>query len=350
MRAYTKTNNCVALKIWIDIINTPQVSFWVPFIRNFKNEAHSIIVTCRDSGNTIDLLKQQGIDYHVVGNSAGRGIIQKFWMFPHRLFKLFLFIRKVRCDVAVSQSSFYQPVAAYISGIPCLYTNDNEHARGNIFGFFFAKKVILPVALSKEPFISRWPLRNKISFYPSVKEAIYLSQQPEIFTLVQGKKNVIYFRPEPWSAQYYDGPLNFFDQVLISLSNKYNITVLPRDKSQIDHYKNEKFSNIKIAYTPLMLGDIISDCLLFIGAGGSMTRELAVLGVPVLSIYQSKLLCVDKYLADRGLMKTDPNINYDGIEKMIQSGNKEKDLASVEEGIESYRILTNEILHLKKQL
>lgn len=348
MRVYTKTNNWVALKIWIDIINTPQVSFWVPFIRNFKNEAHSIIVTCRDSGNTIDLLKQYDIEYHIVGNHAGRGIIQKLWMFPNRLIKLFLFIRNKQCNVAVSQSSFYQPVAAYLAGIPCLYTNDNEHARGNIFGFFFAKKVILPVALSKEHFISQWPLRNKLSFYPSVKEAIYLSQQPELFPLIRGNKNVIYFRPEPWSAQYYDGPLNFFDQILISLANKYRVTVLPRDKNQIDHYKNEKFNNIKIAYTPLRLSEIISDCLLFIGAGGSMTRELAVLGVPVLSIYQSKLLCVDKYLADRGLMKTDPNINSIGIEKIIQLGTREKNLAFVEEGIESYKILKNEILHLKK--
>lgn len=336
------------MKIWIDIINTPQVSFWVPFIRHFKNEAHTIIVTCRDSGNTIDLLKQQGIDYHVIGKNAGRGIFQKLWLFPHRLVKLFLYIRKTKCDIAASQSSFYQPIAAYAAGIPSLYTNDNEHARGNVFGFLFAKKIMLPVALNKEQFISHWPLRNKISFYPSVKEAIYLSQQPEIFTLIQGKKNVIYFRPEPWSAQYYDGPLNFFDQILISLANKYSITVLPRDKNQIDHYKNEKFNHIKIAYTPLRLSEIISDCLLFIGAGGSMTRELAVLGVPVLSIYQSKLLCVDKYLADRGLMKTDPNIDYDGIEKIIQLGTREKNLAFVEEGIESYKILTNEILHLKK--
>lgn len=338
------------MKIWIDIINTPQVSFWVPFIRHFKNETYHIILTCRDSGNTIDLLKQQGIDYHVIGKNAGRGIFQKLWLFPHRLFKLFVFIRKAKCDIAVSQSSFYQPIAAYFAGIPCLYTNDNEHARGNVFGFFFANKVMLPVALSKEQFISRWPLRNKISFYPSVKEAIYLSQQPELLSLIQKEKKVIYFRPEPWSAQYYDGPLNFFDQILISLSNKYTITILPRDKYQIDHYKNEKFNHIKIAYNPLKLGDIISDCLLFIGAGGSMTRELAVLGVPVLSIYQSKLLCVDKYLADKGLMKTDPNISYEGIEMLIQPGNHERNLAFVEEGIESYKILTNEILHLKKHL
>lgn len=350
MRESTRINNCNILKIWIDIINTPQVSFWVPFIRHFKNESHTVIVTCRDSGNTIDLLKQHGIDYHVIGKNAGRGILQKLWLFPNRLFKLFLFIRKEKCDVAVSQSSFYQPVAAYFTNIKCLYTNDNEHAQGNIFGFFFANKVILPIALSKEQFISHWPLRNKISFYPSVKEAIYLSQQPELFSLIGGEKNIIYFRPEPWSAQYYDGPLNFFDQILISLANKYNITILPRDKNQIDYYKGEKFNHIKIAYTPLRLMDIVSDCLLFIGAGGSMTRELAVLGVPVLSIYQSKLLCVDKYLADKGLMKTDPKINYEGIEMLIHQGPQEKNLSFIKEGIESYHILTNEILHLKRQL
>lgn len=305
-----------------------------------------MLITCRDSGNTLDLLKQQELRYTIIGKNAGRGTIAKLWLFPQRLIRLFFFIRKTKCDIAASQSSFYQPVVAFLERIPCLYTNDNEHAFGNIFGFIFAKKVLLPISLSEEKFVARWPLKAKVSFYPSVKEAIYLSQQPEIVTPIQTKKNVIYFRPEPWSAQYYDGPLNFFDQILIALSAKYKIIILPRDKHQIDHYSKKEFKNIEIAYLPLKLPRIISDCLLFIGAGGSMTRELAVLGIPVLSIYQSKLLSVDKYLTEKGLINYNPTIRYEEIEMLIHSCNSGK--AFVEEGGESYKILLNEILNLKK--
>jgi len=335
------------MKIWIDFINTPQVSFWVPFIKEFKRENHTVILTCRDSGNTIELLKQQRLDYQIIGEKVGNGIMQKLLFFPKRLYKLYSFIRKNKPDIAASQSSFYQPIVSRILGIPCLYTNDNEHAKGNLFGFRFATKVILPIALSNEDFTTKWPLKSKISFYPSVKEAIYLSQQPELLSLISGIKSVIYFRPEPWSAQYYDGPLNFFDETLLLLASDYKIIVLPRDKNQIDHYRQAKFTNIAVAGKPLNLKDIVSDCLLFIGAGGSMTRELAVLGIPVISIYQAEMLCVDKYLVDKGQMKIKPDITYEEIKIILAAGSViKKDLSVLDEGKESYRILKNLIFNL----
>jgi len=319
------------MKIWIDFINTPQV-----------------FLTCRDSGNTIELLKQQKLDYQVIGERVGKGIIQKLLFFPKRLLKLYSFSRKFLPDIAVSQSSFYQPIVARLLGIPCLYTNDNEHAIGNLFGFLFAKKVILPIALSDEGFTKNWPLNSKVLFYPSVKEAIYLSQQPDLLPSISGKKNVIYFRPEPWSAQYYDGPLNFFDETLLLLATENKVIILPRDKSQTDHYKNTKFNLIKVAEKPLKLKDIVTDCMLLIGAGGSMTRELAVLGIPVISIYQSEMLCVDKYLVDKGLMKIKPNVTYSEIKIILETCRSiKKDLSVLDEGKISFNVIKNLIINLK---
>jgi len=336
------------MKIWIDFINTPQVTFFVPFINEFKKVNHEILLTCRDSGNTIDLLKQHELTFHILGKKAGKGIIQKSLFFPRRLLKLFFFIRKHKPDIAASQSSFYQPIVARVLGIPCLYTNDNEHAKGNIFGFFFATKVILPIALQYEGFTRRWPLKSKLSFYPSVKEAIYLSQFPELLNLASGKKSKIYFRPEPWSAQYYNGPLNFFDDLLLKLSEEFELIVLPRDMNQEVHYKQDKFIRLSVAQKPINLNEIVADCLLFIGAGGSMTREMAVMGIPVISIYQSELLSVDKYLIEKGLMRINPYIAYEEIKEFLDPVLRyKKDLSVLNEGQQSYSLIINIINNLK---
>lgn len=305
------------MKIWIDFINTPQVSFFAPFIKKFQEDGHELLLTCRDSGNTVDLLKQHDFQYHIVGDGVQSGKFRKIMGFVQRLVMLYRFIRKYRPDVAASQSSFYQPIVARIRNIPCLYTNDNEHAEGNLFGFLFATQVVLPVALKDAAFTRKWPLKNKVSYYPSVKEAIYLSQQLELLVDTGPQKRTIYFRPEPWTAQYYGGPLNFFDETLLSLSQDYKVVVLPRDKQQKDHYKQARFAAISVAERPLSLHQIVASCLLFIGAGGSMTRELAVLGIPVVSIYQDKLLRVDEYLVDQGLLRVDPAISYAEIQEMI---------------------------------
>ena len=338
------------MRIWIDFINTPQVTFFVPFINEFKKDNHEVLLTCRDSGNTIELLKQHDLTFHILGNRVGKGIMQKSLFFPRRLLKLFFFIRKHKPDIAASQSSFYQPVIAKLLRIPCLYTNDNEHAKGNLFGFLFATKVVLPAALKGESFTKRWPLKKKLSFYPSVKESVYLSQDHELLNKASGTKNKIYFRPEPWSAQYYTGPLNFFDNILLKLSGEYEVIVLPRDKNQAEHYKQEKFGRIVVAQKPLNLFTIVADCLLFIGAGGSMTREMAVLEIPVISIYQSELLCVDKYLIGKGLMKINPQITYEEIKVFLNSFLKgERNLSVLKEGEQSYSLIRNLIYNLNHE-
>lgn len=65
------------MKIWIDFINTPQVSFWVPFIREFKKDKHEVILTYRDSGNTIALLEQNDLDYTVIGKKWVKACYRK---------------------------------------------------------------------------------------------------------------------------------------------------------------------------------------------------------------------------------------------------------------------------------
>jgi len=335
------------MKIWIDLINTPQVTFFVPFISEFKKDNHEVVLTCRDSGNTIDLLLQFELPFIVIGEKAGKGFLQKSIFFPRRLLNLFLFIKNQKPDVAVSQSSFYQPIIAKVLNIPCLYTNDNEHARGNLFGFLFATKVILPIALKGEIFTAKWPLKTKLLFYPSVKEAIYLSQLPDLLTIAAGEKNKIYFRPEPWSAQYYDGPENFFDNTILKLSESFEVIILPRDKKQVKHYNQEKFHKLIVAQKPLNLRDIVRDCLLFIGAGGSMSREMAVLEIPVVSIYQAKILCVDKYLIDKGLMKLSPRVTFDELISILRfNRSQERKWFALNEGKESFLLIKEQIYNL----
>jgi hypothetical protein len=209
-----------------------------------------------------------------------------------------------------------------------------------LFGFLFATQVVLPVALQEAAFTQKWPLKNKVSFYPSVKEAIYLSQQLELLLAPGQQKRTIYFRPEPWSAQYYSGPLNFFDDTLLRLSQDFKVVVLPRDKRQKDHYKQARFVSIAVAERPLSLHQIVASCLLFIGAGGSMTRELAVLGIPVVSIYQDKLLRVDEYLVAEGLLRVDPEITYAEIREMIElNTGPSKERSALNDGQASYAMI-----------
>jgi predicted glycosyltransferase len=86
------------------------------------------------------------------------------------------------------------------------------------------------------------------------------------------------------------------DDLIISLKERHTVVLMPRGERQEEHYRQPQFQGITIPAEPLTLEDLAFRCALFIGAGGTMTREAAVLGIPTISVYQGELLAVDRYL------------------------------------------------------
>ncbi|MAF83649.1 MAG: hypothetical protein CL797_06045 [Chromatiales bacterium] len=307
------------MKIWIDLTNSPHVNFFARLIEELQTE-HELILTCRPLANTIELLDMFAIKHTMVGKHYGQNTVSKIFGFFIRVIQLYLYLRKKKPDVAISHSSFYSPLVARLLGIRGVYLNDNEHAAGNKVSFLFANTIMVPEFLDLEKVRAQWARADKIISYPGVKEGVYLWYQriTDGVSLNGHVNKDIFIRPEPWTAQYYKGERNFIDELLIDLQDEYKIILLPRDEVQKKHYQSVQFSRVKIPDKPLSLINIMEDCGLFIGAGGTMTREAAVLGVPTISIYQDKLLDVDRYLVKLGCMRHIPDLTAVSVREFIQ--------------------------------
>ncbi|MEA4936919.1 hypothetical protein SDC9_105737 [bioreactor metagenome] len=301
------------MKIWIDLTNSPHINFFKPFVKKWEQEGNEIIITTRNLANTIALIQQNGWNYTEIGGHAGKNKLKKLLYFPRRVFLLYRYLKQHKPNIGVTQSSFYAPVAGKFAGIPTIYMNDNEHAKGNLLAFKYASLNIIPEFLKSFAVSNRWNKKFKIDYYPGIKEGIYLSQ----FSFNSYKKEKsqechnVFIRLEPWTAQYYTGKNNFMDELIVQLKNNYSITILPRSSEQAKHYQTKEFKGIYVANKPIPLEEIYEKCSVFIGAGGSMTRELAYLGIPTLSVYQDELLEVDKFLIENKYMffSTSPSID-----------------------------------------
>jgi hypothetical protein len=291
------------MKIWIDISNAPHVNFFRQFIEEWKTD-YEIVVTARPLSNTIDLLEKHKINFNSVGAHYGKKKISKLLGFLRRSSELYAFLKKKNIDIAISQSSFYSPYVAKKLKIPCIYTNDNEYAKGNYIGFLLAETVLLPESMKK--WVKNRFFKKRVVYYPGVKEGIYIR---EIKKASSKNGNTIYFRPEPWHAQYHAYSANMFDDMLRKLAKKFKIVILPRDMEQEKHYSNmsDELDNIAIPSGVEPVEKIAEKCDFFLGAGGSMTREFALMGIPTVSIYQGSLLEVDNYLIECGLLISEPN-------------------------------------------
>lgn len=343
------------MKIWFDISNSPHINMFYALIFQLKQEGHSIIITSRPLANTLALLDQKGLPHHVVGKHYGKHLLGKALGYPIRVFQLWHYLRDKKIDLAVSQSSFHSPLTAQLLRVPSIYTNDNEHAMGNIPSFFFATKILLPERFSLSGISRAASIRRKINYYPGVKEGIYLwrmskSNKPR-HDSAQPSPLKLYIRPEPSTAQYYNGKQHFLDDLIIELSSRFNIFILPRSKEQARHYSTNHFHNITVADKPISFEEIANDCDLFIGAGGSMTRELAMIGMPTISVYQGELLEVDKLLIENDLMLHANSITSNEVISLSQQlpfANQENSLMA--KGKLAYEILYNTIINTNKRI
>lgn len=339
------------MKIWFELTNSPHINMFAAMIRDLERE-HEVLITCRPLANTIDLLDLHGFKYEVVGVHYGGKFSAKVLGFPVRVMQLRKFLADKRIDVAISQSSFHSPVVSRLLGVRSIYMNDNEHAMGNIPAFICANTIMVPEFLSIEKLKKQHANPRKVIHYPGVKEGLYLWElderlkQKSVETPSCKQRPTVYIRPEPWTAQYYKGSRNFLDDLLLGMKDHVDIVLLPRGKEQGKHYQSEKFAGIRVITTALDIADIAPDCDLFIGAGGTMTREMAVLGIPTISVYQDELLDVDRYLLEVGAFAHMPELTAVQALEFLNSATQRPPYRELlEKGKAAYELVKNTILN-----
>jgi predicted glycosyltransferase len=314
------------MKIWFDISNSPQVLLFKDMLIDLKSQGHDLLITSRPLANTVALLDEASISHTIIGKHYGRKTFKKLLGYPIRVYHLWIYLRNKQIDLSISQSSFHAPLVARLLGVPSIYTNDNEHAIGNLPAFIFASSVLLPDKFSINNSILKSILNRKTIYYPGVKEGIYLFRKAGYRQYANRLSSRppfnIYIRPEPSTAQYYKGKQNFLDDLIKSLKSEFSITILPRNEEQKTYYTSATFNGVYIPPSILSFDEIVKDCSLFIGAGGSMTREMALMGIPTISVYQDKLLSVDMELIKQGQMVYKPDLKVEDVRELALNKNQ----------------------------
>jgi predicted glycosyltransferase len=321
------------------------VLFFAKIIHELKND-HRIIITCRPLSNTIELLELEQLDFTIIGKHYGVNRVKKIIGLFRRIFLLFKYIRKFDIDISVSHSSFYLQIVSGLLKINSLYINDNEHAPWNKIGIFFAKKAMFPEPLIEIAKTKNWHKYGSIEFYEGIKEGVYLWDY-ERTERIPDDKPTIYIRTEPWNADYYKGKLNFIDDLILELVESYSVFIIPRGEGHKVYYSSERFSKVNVLEKSISQYDIFDSCDLFIGAGGTMTRECAAVGIPTISIYQGELLMVDKYLIEKKAMIHCLDVTKVLVDEIIMTVKpRVLNKSIIELGYKSHNKIKNEILSL----
>jgi predicted glycosyltransferase len=296
--------------IWIDLDNAPHVLLFEPLIAELQARRHETIVTARDYGYTFEMLDRKGIPYDSVGRHPGKNIVRKVLGLASRVSALVRWARGRQIDVAVSHGSRGLVLASALQGIPCVTMYDYEFVATRVYRF--SSKILLPEVLSDDATSNLGVARRRVIRYPGLKEEVYLGSfapDPSITdTLdIPNNKVVVVVRPPATEAHYHsEVSESMFEAVLERLCTSDNVVgvIVPRTQVQARSIAGSvrDSDNIRLLTHPVNGPNLIWHADLVVGAGGTMNREAALLGVPVYSAFMSRPGEIDLAFAKQGKM------------------------------------------------
>lgn len=302
------------MKIWIDLTNAPHVRFFKNIIEYFQDQGDEVLVTGRKFGDIHKLMDLFGFEFISIGKH-GVTLGQKLEESTLRAHELSKLIIKEKPDVAISKHSIELPRVTFGLNIPSVYVLDNEHAlAANKLTLPLCNRIIMPQAIDMWTLLRVGADPNKIISYKGTSEIIHFKNfdyNENIFEDLElnlKKEKTILMRPEPSLASYLDADCkkSVLTPVVDVLEEHANILVIPRFKEQEEIFKN--YENVTIIKPPVDTFSLIKKCDLVIGAGGTMNREAAIVGTPVISCYPGTTLSVDQFYIDQNRMFRSNNV------------------------------------------
>jgi predicted glycosyltransferase len=300
------------MRIWIDLSNSPHPLLFSPIARRLEELGHSVHLTARDNAQTVELASERWPEVTVIGGASPKGRVPKARVLAARVSGLRRWARTARPDVALSHGSYGQIVAAFTLGIPTITAMDFEHQPANHLAFRLSGRVVLPTALHGYSMRHQGLTRTKAWFYPGLKEEVYLADfrpDPKILdelgVSLEADEPLVVARPAPDQAIYHSFENPLFVECVKSVlrTSRATVVVLPRHDGQRQAIERLGEPRCIVAGRAIDSRSLMSRADLMIGAGGTMTREAALMGVPTLSLFAGRRPAVDRWLEANGMMR-----------------------------------------------
>jgi uncharacterized protein len=299
------------LKIWIDILTPKQLLFSEPIIEKL-GQKHDILCTSREYKEVTKLAKIRHFDLIFVGKHGGGNKKSKLKASIERIEKLTKKINKFKPDVVIS---FGSPEAARISfglGIKHIMFCDSPHANAVMrLTLPLIQKLLIPYVIPKKEF-SKFGINEKDIVQYKAIDAVVTMQRKINQNIISpfrnnNKKNIL-IRIEEEQAAYAsksDKIISIIQEVVKDFKNE-NIVVLGRYPKQIENLQKVFGKKIKVAKMSFDGKYLLNQTDVFIGSGGTMTAEAALMGIPTISYYAVPNI-IENFLVKKSLVKRETN-------------------------------------------
>ncbi len=326
-------------KIWIDILTPKQVMMFGRLAKELEKE-HEVLITTREYKETNELLKLMKVEANCVGKHGGRTLEGKLNAGIERMNLLNELIQKEKPNVLVSLSSPEASRVAFGLKIPHACVNDIPEAEAvTRLTAPLASIIVAPKLIPKSAWQKYGVQKEKIVQYDALDPVAWLKDfKPDKSVLdslgIDKKKPIVTFRTEEIFAAYLSGKIGEGNSSLVlpivnELMEKIdaNFVVLPRYQEQEETISQLLNGRAFIPHHAIDGPSLLYYSDLFIGSGGTMTLEAALLGTPTISCRPFSTMYED-YAVKQGLVikANGKNATKKAVEILKSNGDYKKKL------------------------
>ncbi|KQC03125.1 MAG: hypothetical protein APR53_00015 [Methanoculleus sp. SDB] len=268
-------------RVLIDIGHPAQVHFFRYLAENLQADGHTVLFTARDKEVTIALLKAFGLPYEIRGELYKGMLAKAFGMLviDNRLYRI---ARRFRPDLLIG---FHNPYITHVSrllGKPAIIFTDTENVGiASLLTFPFADLICTPSCFKEaiDP--------EKHVMYDGYKELAYL--HPRYFTPdpavpaslgIEPGEPFILLRLISWKASHDTDLQGIQDpEAFVRVLEQFG-RVLISSERELDPQLAAK----RLILPPEQFHSILAHASLYIGEGGTIATEAALLGTPSIHI------------------------------------------------------------------
>ena len=317
------------MKIWIDILTPKQLLFSEPIVEKLGKK-HDLLCTSRDYEEVSKLAKIRDFNLIFVGKHGGGDKKTKLKASIDRMEKLSTKIRTFSPDIVIS---FCSPEAARIAfglGIKHVAFCDSPHAEAVMrLTLPLIQKLLIPFTIPKKKF-SKYGIDEKnIIQYKAIDAFVTIQrkidQKAKLPFKNNNRKNIL-IRVEEEEASYTSKSCKIIP-IIKKIEREYendNIVVLGRYTKQIENLQKIIGKKVKIVKMTYDGKHLLKNTDIFIGSGGTMTAESALMGIPTIS-YNAVPNIIENFLVKKYLIRreTNPNKISNYIKKIFESTNNQ---------------------------
>jgi len=305
------------MKVWIDVLTPKQALFFEPLYRMLELKGNDVLVTTRVYREAEQALKLKKIPFSVIGNHGGGTSFGKLLASAQRITKLANLVERWKPTVAVSFSSVEASRVAFGLGIPHVAANDSPHS------WMVARLTVPLSAYLCCPWIikpSVWknfggPMKKVVPYRALDPVAWLKRHRPNKNVLSQlglrRKPPIVLLRTEEAFASYLIGKASDREPVIVPIISQIlkkkidcQIVISTRYGMQAPVIRERFGKQVTVIDRIVDATSLLSQSAAFVGSGGTMTVEAALLGIPSISCFPGPKPKYIQYLERQQVVET----------------------------------------------